>query len=168
LDQSLEPRPVSAGRIHVLSERGIAEAVGAGSAGSYALGYFDGDAFVPFFVGRSDSDLKVRLLAWVGAPSRPRRHAPSPEAPWRSRSGPLGGLGTRALGRIAIGPDTGYTHFSFCYAGSALEAFEKECLDYHRLGGSRGLDNRRHPEPPPASAWGCPVHCSRECARSGG
>jgi hypothetical protein len=40
------------------------------SAGNYALGYMDGDAFSVFYVGRSDSDLKRRLHEWVDTPSR--------------------------------------------------------------------------------------------------
>jgi len=148
----------SLGQFHVLSEREIADAVRTGSAGNYALGYLDGSTFTVFYVGRSDSDLRSCLQAWVGAPSSPRRHRPSPYAPWRSRSGPAAGLGTRALGRAAIGIDTAYTHFAFSYAPSAIAAFERECLDYHALGESESLDNPRHPEPPPGIPWACPVH----------
>lgn len=157
----------SVGRFHALSERAIDEAVRETSPGNYALGYLDGSTFTVFYVGRSDADLNASLHAWVGAPSRPRRHASSPRAPWRSRSGPLADLGTHALGHIAVGLDTGYTHFSFSYAHSAFAAFERECRDYHGLGGCDGLDNRHHPEPLPASRWACPVHGSSEWARDG-
>jgi hypothetical protein len=151
----------SVGRFHALSERAIDAAVRETSPGNYALGYFDGSSFTVFYVGRADADLNASLHAWVGAPSRPRRHASSPRAPWRSRSGPLADLGTHALGHIAVGLDTGYTHFSFSYADSAFAAFERECRDYHGLGGCDGLDNPQHPEPP-ASRWACPVHGSSE------
>jgi hypothetical protein len=143
--------------LHDLHERAIGDAVSETSPGNYVLGYFDGSSFAAFYVGRSDSDVSASLQAWVGAPSRPRRHGPSPHAPWRSRSGPLPGLGTRALGRIAVGLDTGYTHFAFCYAPSAIAAFERQCRDYHALGGGERLDNQRHPQPPPDSPWACPV-----------
>ena len=164
------PDPGSApslGRLHALSERAIDDAVRESSPGNFALGYFDGSRFTVFYVGRSDSDLNAGLQAWVGAPSRPRRHAPSLRSPWRSRAGPPAGLGTRTLGRIPLGADTGYTHFSFCYARSPLAAFERECRDYHQLGGCEGLDNPRHPAPPPASRWECPLHGASECDRDG-
>ena len=143
---------------HALSERAIADVVGETSPGTYVLGYLDGSDFAAYYVGRSDSDVNASLHTWVGAPSRARSYAPSPNAPWRSRSGPLPGLGTRALGHIAVGPASGYTHFAFCYADSAIAAFERQCRSYHALGGSECLDNRRHPQPPPDSPWACPVH----------
>lgn len=148
--------PISA--FHPLSDRAIADAISETSPGTYALGYLDGSDFAAFYVGRSDSDLGADLHDWVGAPSRPRRHESSLRAPWRSRSEALPGLGTRALGRIAVGIDTAYTHFAFCYASSAIAAFERECRDYHELGGSACLDNPNHPQPPPGSRWACPVH----------
>lgn len=146
------------GRLHALSEGAIAAAVSETSPGNFALGYFEGTSFTVFYVGRSDSDVSACLQAWVGAPSCPRSHASPSHAPWRSRPVPLHGLGTRALGRTPFGIDTAYTHFAFCYAPSAIAAFERECRDYHELGGSEGLDNPRHPEPPPDSPWACPVH----------
>jgi hypothetical protein len=155
---------LSVERIHVLCERAIADAVRETSPGNYSLGYIDGSAFRAFLVGRSDSDVSASLRAWVGAPSRPRRLGSSPRAPWHSRSDPLPGLGTRALGHIAVGLDTGYTHFAFCYAPSAIAAFERECRDYHGLGGSEGLDNRRHPEPPLDKRSTCPVYGHSESA----
>jgi len=154
-------RPVSP-EFHLLCDQAITEAVSETSPGNFALGYFDGSDFTAFYVGRSDSDLGARLHDWVGAPSRPRRYESSPYAPWRSRSGPLPGLGTRALGHIPVGIDTAYTHFAFCYAPSAIVAFERECRDYHELGGSDGLDNPGHPQPPPGRPWACPVDGSLE------
>lgn len=146
------------GHFHALSDRAIADAVGETSPGNYALGYLDGSTFAVFYVGRSDSDVNASLHAWVDTPSRPRRHRSSSHAPWRLRSGPPVGLGTRALGRTAVGIDTSYTHFAFCYAPSAIAAFERECRDYHDLGGSENLDNHRHPEAPQGTPCACPVH----------
>jgi hypothetical protein len=145
-------------RFYALRDGEVAGAVDQTSAGNYALGYLDGSSFTVFYVGRSDSDLGSSLRAWVGAPSQPRRHRASPRAPWRSRAGPMAGLGTHALGRIALGLDTGYTHFAFCYAPSAIAAYEQECVDYHGLGGSDNLDNPCHPLPPTDTPWACPVH----------
>jgi hypothetical protein len=53
-----------------LSHEAIDDAVTRTSAGNYALGYMDGDVFVVFYVGRSDSDVKRILHDWVGVPSR--------------------------------------------------------------------------------------------------
>lgn len=145
-------------RFHALNDRMVSGAVGQTSAGNYALGYLDGSRFTVFYVGRSDSDLGSSLKAWVGAPSQPRRHRPSPQTPWRSRSGPPAALGTRALGYTAVGIDTGYTHFAFCYAPSPIAAWEQQCADYHELGGSDHLDNPHHPLPPTDAPWACPVH----------
>jgi hypothetical protein len=142
---------------HSLSDRAISDAVSETSPGNYALGYLDRSGFTAFYVGRSDSDLGGCLHEWVGLPSHPRRHESSPQVPWCSRSGPGVGLGTRALGRIPVGVDTAYTHFAFCYAPSAIAAFERECRDYHELGGSDALDNPAHPQPPAGSSWVCPV-----------
>jgi hypothetical protein len=145
-------------RFHALSDEAVAGMVHAGAPGNFALGYFDGATFRVCYVGRSDSDLRSCLRAWVDAPSQPRRHRASPRALWQARSGPLAGLGTRALGRTQVGVDTAYTHFAFCYARSATAAFEQECSDFHALGGSELLDNHRHPEPPTGSPCACPVH----------
>ena len=143
-------------RFHALSERAIDDAVVSTSPGSFTLGYLDGDAFVAFYVGRSDADVRASLHAWVGAPSQPRPRRRSPCAPWRSRSGPP--VGTRSFVHTGVGIDTAYTHFTFCYAPTAIAAFEKECRDYHELGGNESLDNDRHPEPGRDSPWSCPLH----------
>lgn len=159
-DTSAAPDARAIARFHPLSDRAITSAVGETSPGNFVLGYFDGSDFVPYYVGRSDADVGASLHEWVGAPSLPRRHETSPYEPWRSRSAPLPGLGTRALGRIAVGIDTPYTHFACRYAATALAAFERECRDYHELGEGDGLDNPGHPQPPPGSPWTCPVHGS--------
>jgi len=52
-----------------LTSKAIDERLTHKSAGNYALGYMDGDTFMVFYVGRSDSDLRHRLHEWVGAPS---------------------------------------------------------------------------------------------------
>lgn len=36
------------------------------SAGNYALGRLEDSTFIVLYVGRSDTDLKNRLLSWVG------------------------------------------------------------------------------------------------------
>jgi hypothetical protein len=149
---------LGARRFHALNERAIAGAVRETSPGNYALGYLDGSTFAVFYVGRSDSDVSATLHAWVDAPSRLPRRRSSPHARWRSRSGPPAGVGTRALGHSSNGIDTAYTHFAFCYAPTAIAAFERECRDFHELGGIEGLDNQRHPEPPQGSFWACPMH----------
>jgi hypothetical protein len=156
--KEVRPEAVSAVGFHALNEAVIAGVVDAGRPGSYALGYVDDGALAVFYVGRADEDLAASLNAWVGAPSRPRCHRPSPHAPWGTRSHPLPMLATRAMVRVGIGLDTAYTHFAFRYAASDRGAFEQECLDYHALGGSDGLDNDRHPLAAVGSGWACPVH----------
>lgn len=142
---------------HALSEHAVADAVGETSPGNFTLGYLEGSTFTAFYVGRADSDLNATLHAWVDAPSeRPERQRRSPHAPWRTPIGPTSRRG--ALAGAWQGATSAYTHFAFCYAPSALAAFERECRDYHALGGSDGLDNRRHPEPPDGSPWACPMH----------
>jgi len=136
-------------RFHALSDGSIAGAVGETSPGNFALGYLDGADFTVFYVGRSDSDVSASLHAWVDAPSCPPRRRAAPHAPWH--------VGTRALGPTSADIDTAYTHFAFCYAPTAIAAFERECRDFHELGGTNGLDNPRHPEPPQGSPWACPM-----------
>jgi len=148
----------TSGHVHRLCRSAIDAAVHETAPGTFALGYGDGSGFIAFFVGRSDADLNADLKAWVEAPSRPRSHRAPVFAPWLARTGPQAWLGTRALGPIAIGADTGYTHFRFRYAPSAIAAFERECIAYHALGGSEQLDNACHPQPPPDSPWRCPAH----------
>lgn len=41
-----------------------------------------------------------------------------------------------------------YEYFKFSYANDAVEAFEKECRNYHDFGESRKLRNERHPDRP--------------------
>ena len=126
------------------------------SPGNYALGYLDGDTFVVFYVGRSDSDVKHRLHEWVGAPSCDDRRAPSKRAAWGvARSGPLS-LEAATRARTAIAVNDGYTRFAYSYAPSPEAAFAKEWRNYDDFGGSDGLDNalppsRRQsaPEEPP-------------------
>lgn len=149
--------PVGTQEFFVLSGAEVSRAVRRTSPGNYALGYFDGSSFTAFYVGRSDSDLGASLLAWVDVPSRPRRRSAAPRNPWSSTRRGLPSLGTRTLGHITVGEDSSYTHFAFCYAASAAAAFDRECQDYHELGGSEGLDNPRHPEPPDDTPWTCPI-----------
>lgn len=46
--------------------------------------------------------------------------------------------------------------FKFSYASSALEAYKKECRNYHDFGGSKSLENDIHPDKPVISC-SCPV-----------
>lgn len=57
-----------------------------------------------------------------------------------------------------VAASTRYTHFAFCYALSAEEAFHVECASYHDFGGSYGLDNERHPAPTRGAVWHCPAN----------
>lgn len=141
-----------------LTDKAIDRALTRTLAGNYALGYMDGAAFLVFYVGRADSDVKRRLHDWVGAPSRYERYAPSAQAASGSRQrGPLP-LGAPALEHVGIGVDSSYTCFAFSYADSAEAAFEKECRNYHDFGASAALDNEAHPAPTPGSPWECLAH----------
>ena len=53
-----------------LTEQKIEETITKKSAGNYALGYMNDKTFIVLYVGRSDSDLKERLLSWVGKDSK--------------------------------------------------------------------------------------------------
>ena len=130
-----------------LSHEAVDDAVTRRSAGNYALGYLDGDVFVVFYVGRSDSDVKQTLHDWVGVPSRYKTYAPSSKAACGSRHrGPFP-FDAPALARVGMNVDSSYTRFAFSYARSARAAFEKECRNYQDLGGSEGLDNESLPRP---------------------
>jgi hypothetical protein len=145
-----------------LNGEAIDEMVSRTSPGNYALGYLDGGTFVVFYVGRSDADVRRRLHEWVGTPSGYERYAASAKAAWGSR--PRGYLppGAPALDRVGVDVDSSYTRFAYGYARSGETAFEKECRNYHDLGGDYGsLDNEQHPLPPEGVAWMCPVHGGR-------
>jgi len=141
--------------LHALDARGIAGAVTKTAPGSFVLGYLDGATFLPFYVGRSDSDVGGALHAWIDAPSSPPRRHGVGSHPWNLPSLPPARFGGPAQHRVAVGIDSGYTHFVFRYAESAVAAFESECRDFHQLD---GLDNDRHPLPPADSPWACPLH----------
>jgi hypothetical protein len=49
-----------------------------------------------------------------------------------------------------------YKAFTFSYAPCAKAAFERECEDFHDLGGTDRLDNVSHPQRPARSDWLCP------------
>lgn len=58
--------------------------------------------------------------------------------------------------------DSGYIKFMFSYAISPRDAFIKECMLFHELGGIEKLDNQLHPEPPVGTQIECiDVHCER-------
>ena len=50
-----------------------------------------------------------------------------------------------------------YEYFSFSYATSPKDAFEKECKNYHDFGGSERLDNNQHPQRSEGKDWRCPL-----------
>lgn len=52
-----------------------------------------------------------------------------------------------------------YTHFRFRQCANELTAFRAECEEFHRYGGSDGLDNVNHP-PRPGGHRGHGVMCS--------
>lgn len=136
---------------YALSHGAIDDALTRRSAGNYALGYLDGDVFVVFYVGRSDSDVKQALHDWVGMPSRYKAYAPSSKAGCGARHrGPLP-LDVPALARVGMNVDSSYTRFAFSYAGSAAAAFDEECRNYHDFGGGDGLDNESPPRLTPGS-----------------
>lgn len=135
---------------HPLSAPRIDAAVARAAPGSYALGYMDGDAFVVFYVGRSDSDVRQRLHEWVGRPSQPGRllrYGSRAKASWGAYPRPRGGLPVNApaLGRVESG-ESPYTHFAYRYADSAETAYAQEWQSYDRFGGE-SLDNEREPSP---------------------
>jgi hypothetical protein len=121
------------------------ECLGPKAPGNYALGYMDGDGFVVFYVGRSDSDLRNELWDHVDLPSGIGRWAGSRRAAWDSRPGKLMPLSRPRLGGVGSGPPSSYTHFAYCYAPSAADAFERECRNYRDFGGCRELDNAAAP-----------------------
>lgn len=136
---------------HPLSAARVDAAVALAAPGSYALGYMDGDAFVVFYVGRSDSDVRQRLHEWVGRPSEPGRlvrYGSRAKASWGASPRPRrGGLPVNApaLGRVESG-ESPYTHFAYRYAGSAEAAYAQEWQSYDRFGGE-SLDNESEPSP---------------------
>jgi hypothetical protein len=144
-----------------LSDGAIDRALTRTSPGNYALGYMDGDTFMVFYVGRSDSDLRQRLHDWVGMPSRYDRYAPASKAPWAIRAGSLMplGLGTPALGRVG-NAESSYTRFAYSYAASAEAAFEKECRNYDDFGGRGELDNQAPTAWTPRSSGVCAAYPS--------
>ena len=128
-----------------LDDETIDEAVSRISPGNYALGYLDGDTFLVFYVGRSDSDVRGRLHDWVGTPSRDARYAPSGKAAWGARRRRRLPLDAPAQGRVGAREESGYTRFAYSYASSPEVAFEKECRNYDDFGGSGALDNADRP-----------------------
>lgn len=57
-----------------------------------------------------------------------------------------------------IGEDNArYTHFKFSYAETPLDAYLKECENYHDFGENRRLDNERHPQKLKNDDTLCPV-----------
>jgi hypothetical protein len=137
--RSLEMRGSFALRDEVIDETLIRT-----SPGNYALGYMEGDAFVVFYVGRSDFDLRQRLRDWVGVPSRYESYVSSAKAPWGlQHRGPLP-VGAPAPARVDSVASS-YTHFAYSYARSADDAYAQEWRNYDAFGGAHGLDNESAP-----------------------
>jgi hypothetical protein len=130
-----------------LTDGSIDQQIDRTSPGNYALGYLDGETFVVFYVGRSDSDVREKLHGWVGAPSTLDRYASAAKAPWGVRPGKTLPLGAPRFERVNS-VDTSYTRFAYSYASSPQAAFEKECRNYDDFGRNQGLDNRVDPVPP--------------------
>jgi hypothetical protein len=127
-----------------LSEETIDERLRQTSPGNYALGYMDGDTFIVFYVGRSDCDLRQRLHAWVGMPSRYGSYASPANTSWEvHRRGQIP-VGTPSLARVE-NAECAYTHFAYSYACSAEEAYAKEWRNYDAFGGPHRLDNASEP-----------------------
>jgi hypothetical protein len=141
-----------------LTDEAIDGALARTSPGNYALGYMEDAAFVVFYVGRADSDLKQCLHGWVGAPSRYERHAPSTRAACGRRHRGMLPFDAPALDLVGMDVDSSYTRFAYSTTPSADAAFEKECRNYHDFGASGGLDNAVHPVPLPGSSARCLAH----------
>ena len=50
-----------------------------------------------------------------------------------------------------------YKAFAFSYAPDPRAAFDKECEDFHDLGGTERLDNTAHSKRPAKTDWLCPL-----------
>ena len=58
-------------------------------------------------------------------------------------------------------PELRYEYFKFSYASTVIEAYEKECKNYHDFGGDSGrLLNDKHPARPENTNLVCPI-CSQ-------
>ena len=128
-----------------LTDAAIDEMPSRVSPGNYALGYLDGDTFLVFYVGRSDSDVRHRLREWVGAPGHYDLHAASGRAVWGVHRRGLLPLDFPAPDCDGGELESGYTRFAYSYAPSAEAAFAKEWRNYDDFGGGDGLDNATPP-----------------------
>ncbi len=115
------PDPIPSQASHPFTVSELDRLVTLKSPGVYSLGYLDEHGrFTVRAIGRADEDLRdelsVRMMLLMGADML---------------SGP--GDSLRAQ----------YSRFTFQYTASAEEAFERECLEYHRVFDQ--LDNKMHP-----------------------
>lgn len=55
-----------------------------------------------------------------------------------------------------------YQLFKFSYASSPIEAFKKECINFHDFGAEKYLDNKIHPDAPEGCGAICPI-CGLIC-----
>lgn len=59
---------------------------------------------------------------------------------------------------MQINPSLRYERFKFSYSDTAVEAYEKECKNYHDFGGEKGkLYNKLHPAKPEGYNGNCPI-----------
>jgi hypothetical protein len=126
--------------------------------GNYALGYMDGNTFMVFCVGRSDSDVRDRPHDWVGAPSRHERYAPSAKAASGAHQRQPLPRDVPALARVGVEADSSYTRSMYSYAPSAQAAFEKEWRNHDDFGAGGGLDNAA----PPSRRREAPGECVKQ------
>jgi hypothetical protein len=127
-----------------LDDEAIDDLITRTSPGNYALGYMDGDEFSVFYVGRSDSDLRLRLHEWVGIPGQYEKYASAAKAAWGVHHRTRFPVNAPALARVGSAASA-YTRFAYSYARSASDAYAKEWRNYDAFGGSDGLDNDREP-----------------------
>jgi hypothetical protein len=113
-----------------LNNESISINVSKAGGGNYALGIVDvnTDNFHVTYVGRSDSDVKDRLLQHLS----------------ESKD---------TVSKFELKN----TSFKYSYASSPKEAFEKECYNYHDFVRSKKLSNKAHPEKPEGLNWKCPI-----------
>jgi len=113
-----------------LNKESIINNVSKASGGNYALGIVDAntDNFHVTYVGRSDSDVKDRLIQHLSETKD-----------------------------IVSKFELKNTSFKYSFATSPKEAFEKECLNYHDFVRSNKLSNKAHPENSEGLNWKCPI-----------
>lgn len=112
---------------YILTEDEINTKIESDRIGNYALGYLNGK--------------RVFVVKYVGRS----------ETDLRTRI--KHGLIDRRTNQLIFR----YELFKFCYANTPMEAYIKECKNYHDFGGNRGkLLNTNHPDAPNGVKMDCP------------